>query len=53
MQALDDGRPLVDDALRLATAAGCSHALVLGAARFDLPTLARLADGVILTDETG
>ena len=52
VRALDEGMDL-SDALRLATAAGAANALVPGAARFDLPTLTRLADGVILTDETG
>ncbi|WP_426593384.1 1-phosphofructokinase family hexose kinase [Cellulomonas sp. McL0617] len=47
VHALDDGRGL-DDALRLATAAGCANALVPGAARFDPAVVARLAAEVVL-----
>lgn len=52
VRALDEGLDL-PDALRLATAAGAANALVPGAARFDLSTLAGLTDRVILTGGTG
>lgn len=47
VRALDGGRPL-EDALRLAAAAGCANALVPGAARFDPAVVERLANDVVV-----